>query len=376
MPSLDFYLNELIKHNPTDNPGLVSDIYFQVNSVIKINLRQEWVPAGTNGFFEAWKNKIISREEMDGLIKNCQDLNSEKENLMKDLNIDIKNLKDFAISWPQKGEAIMRIRAHIATERNGKTLCLRILPPKPIEFKNLKLIKQVVDMVNNPYGLILVSGVTGGGKSTTIASMVDRYCRGNNGHVKTLEAPIEHIFKFEDKLITQHWVGFHTPTWADGIQDALRDKVNVIVIGEIREIDALKAAVQAANSGQLVIASTHHTYASHVISYLKAMYPTNEQEHAEKVLTEIIIGIVCQRLLPDKTDKGVIPCYEVLVNDSNMKKIARKDGLVGIEKAMQTHDQCVPWNTCLEKLCERGLIDQEIYEKYLRKDGTENSVKR
>ena len=365
--------------NEPSKPGLVSDIYFNTDSPVYLNWRREWVPieevVGSN---DNDLTRPITRAEMADVIKYCNSSNTERQNLIKDLEKKADSVTDFAIDWPtiEEGKSVVpnmwRIRAHIGNSNRGKTLCARILPRRPLPFHSLGFPNAVLEAANKRSGLMLVCGTTGGGKSTTIAALIEHYCKNHKGHVATLENPIEYVLDsdvFKNRLVTQQWVGQHTPSWEEGIMGALRDRVTVIVIGEIRELPELRAAIKAANSGHLVIASTHDNSATRVMSNLVNLFPFSEQQQARKTLSNCLIGVLCQDLFPSTHEnKPVIPCYELLVNSSQIRTSLVNEDFSVLHSAMDHDEDCTAWDTCLKGLFGNGLISEDVYKRNKRQE--------
>jgi len=359
-----------------DAPGLVSDIYFSASRPVYVNFHREWFPVAEA--VAGAPSEPLTREQLAECITYCTHVNTERSNLMKDLELKLSEVTDFAIDWPAPSSdgaigashSKWRLRAHVGHSSLGKSLCVRVLPRCPLPLVTLGFHHSVVELVERPNGLMLVCGATGGGKSTTIAALLDHYCKDHRGHVATLENPIEYVLdsgNLANRLITQQWVGYHTPSWKTGILDTLRDQVDLIVIGEIREIGSLRAAVQVANSGHLVIASTHHDSAVRVLHHLVSLFPALEQDQARRSLAECLIGVLCQNLLPSTNERRpVVPCYELFRSNEESRRLLGSENFSTLDTFLQDNDNCTSWQKCLDELHRRGTITEDTYARYSR----------
>jgi len=206
---------------------------------------------------------------------------------------------------------------------NGYTVCgvkqrlkmaVRRLPIKQPTLKDIGLTENVRIMVDNPRGLILVTGSTGSGKSTTVSAMVDCINEARSYHILTIEDPIEYVFTPKKSTFSQREIGSDCPTFFDGVYDAMRQRPNVIIIGEIRDRETAEAALLAAESGHLVIGTVHGNNVSGAIHKLLSLFPKDERDSKRDALSSTLLGVISQILLPNTKKDGYVLAAELLFN--------------------------------------------------------------
>lgn len=364
--------------------GYISDIYLQPDRPPFFYVCKRWMAPGSRllGNLQGFK---VTRDYIRKIISTCLERNTEKDELVgRESGTHAQT--DFAFDWvgrptapkamvavpdgaaPQK---VWRLRAHVSYNNLGQSLTLRLLTRDIPSIEELNLPRQIKNMVHSRSGLVLICGPTGGGKSTTMASMVKTYAASRFGHIATLEDPIEYVLDFPDRLVTQQMVGRHVESWTRGIYHALRDKVELLVIGEMRDPDSIRAAIQAASAGHLVMASTHYTSSTRVLNALVNVFPPHEIESMKHALLSCLIGVVCQNLLPcTKAGHGsVMPCYEVMFNTAEIRANLMQnsfnvlDGLLGSSKSRELGN--IRWRTRLQEMVQQQLITEDVYDFYL-----------
>ncbi len=240
-----------------------------------------------------------------------------------------------------------RFRANLHRQRGLMCLCFRHVKSTVPPLQALGLPEIILNIAAYERGLILVTGATGSGKSTTMACMLEFMNQTMNRHIITIEDPIEYNFVDKNCVIEQREVGIDVVTFASALKHALRQDPDVIVVGEIRDRTSLESAVQAADTGHLVIGTLHTSNAGQSVSRLLDMYPHEERDAVRKSLAENIKAIVCQRLVPRASGKGVAPCNEVLIQTGTIRKLILDDKIdklsnaiaAGKEAGMFTFDQ-------------------------------------
>lgn len=357
--------------------GYVSDIYLLPERPPFFYVCKRWVVPGPR-FLANLEGFRVTKEFIRSVLNTCYERNTEKsENTISSTKHEMA-LTDFAFDWEMKEAPSMesplqqkkrtwRVRAHVSYNNLGQSLTLRLLSRDVPNIEDLHLPSHVKNMVYNPSGLVLVCGPTGGGKSTTMASLVKAYAAARFGHISTLEDPIEYVFDFKDRLVTQQIVGRHVESWSKGIHHALRDKVELLVIGEMRDSESVRAAIQAAGAGHLVIASTHYTSATRVLNSLVNLFPPHEVEVMKQSLMNCLIGVVCQNLLPGSIRgvHSVIPCYEIMFNTAEIRANLMQnsfnvlDGLLGTAKYRE--QGIVKWQARLDEMLATGQISKEVH---------------
>ncbi len=274
---------------------------------------------------------------------------------------------DFCHAIPGVG----RYRANAFVQRRGVCASFRCIPNLPPTFAELRLPGQLTELLDYHQGLILVSGPAGGGKSTTLAAIINLINESKSDHVITLEDPIEFMHPVKNSLVNQREVGSHTQSFARALRAALREDPDVIMVGEMRDTETIRMALMAAETGHLVIATLHTTSAVATVDRLIESFPPDEQAQVRMGLAESLKYVVSQSLAPRADGKGRVAVYEVLKGTMNVGTLIRDSktyqlpSLMQISRAagMQTLDQA------LEDLLDSGLISAETaYARAEKKD--------
>ncbi len=264
---------------------------------------------------------------------------------------------DFCHAIPGVG----RYRANAFVQRKGTCASFRCIPNLPPTFADLRLPGQLTELLDYHQGLILVSGPAGGGKSTTLAAIINLINETKSDHVITLEDPIEFVHPVKNSLVNQREVGRHTQSFARALRGALRQDPDVIMVGEMRDVDTIRMSLMAAETGHLVVATLHTTSAVATVDRLIESFPPDEQQQVRMGLSESLKYVVSQSLVPRADGKGRVAVYEVLKGTMNVGTLIRDSktyqlpSLMQISRAsgMQTLDQS------LEELLDAGLITAE-----------------
>ena len=235
---------------------------------------------------------------------------------------------DFAYGIPSVG----RFRVNVFRQRGSISLVMRRLRFGGPTFDELHLPDVVRSLAEEPRGLVLVTGPTGSGKTTTLAAMIEHINRTKQGHIVTIEDPIEVLFRDDQSSINQREVGNDTESFESALRAALRQDPDVILIGEMRDTDTVRAALQAAETGHLVLSTLHTVDATETVNRVLDFFPPHQQQQIRLTLAGALKGIVCQRLVPT-ADGGRIPGVEIMVNTGRIaERIADPD------KTSQIHD--------------------------------------
>jgi len=283
---------------------------------------------------------------------------SQREKFRKKKEIDL------AYAVPGLG----RFRVSVFQQRGTVSMVLRVVPTKILGFKELNLPPVLEKLSMENRGLIIVTGTTGSGKSTTLAAMVDYMNVHRVEHIVTIEDPIEFLHRDKRCIINQREVGADTESFAGALRVTLRQDPDVILVGEMRDFETVDLALAAAETGHLVLTTLHTLDAVETVNRLVAFYPPHQQQQIRLELAAVLKGIVSQRLMPRADGKGRIPAVEVLVSTSLIRdKIIDKERTMEIKEAiadgvtqygMQTFDQC------LIKLYNRKLITLDTALRY------------
>jgi pilus retraction protein PilT len=263
---------------------------------------------------------------------------------------------DFAYAVPGLG----RFRVNLFHDHLGTGAALRLIPDVILSFEQLGLPQSVASLCQAPSGLILVSGPTGSGKSTTIAAMVEHVNRSRRGHVITLEDPIEFVYRNTLALVNQREIGVHARSFASALRAAMREDPDVIVVGEMRDAETTALTLEAASTGHLVLATSHTTTAATTVDHVVSVFRSAEQEHARVLLAESLRGVICQTLCR-KIGGGRIAALEILLVGHAMQVLLREAKTHQIENAMLTSrkEGNVMLNDSLERLVMTRKVSRE-----------------
>ena len=226
---------------------------------------------------------------------------------------------DFAFSWRD----LARVRGSIFTQRGQAAMSLRIIPSKIPSFEDLGLPWAAARVAEQPRGFVLVTGPTGSGKSTTLASIIDRINETRATHILTIEDPVEYVHNHKKSAVTQREIGLDSPSVDRALRSALREDPDVLLIGEMRDIDSIQIALTMAETGHLVFATLHTNDAAQAIDRIIDVFPAWRQEQTRVQLAASLSAIVAQRLIP-KVGGGMVAAFEVLVATSPVRNLIRE----------------------------------------------------
>ncbi|ELN2575511.1 type IV pilus twitching motility protein PilT [Enterobacter kobei] len=251
---------------------------------------------------------------------------------------------DFAVTVAEG----QRLRGSAFKQINGVSIALRLLPRTCSPLSLLGVPRAIPELLSSDNGLILVTGATGSGKSTTLAAMVDFLNHHTDGHILTLEDPVEYLYRSERCLIQQREIGQHCPSFVEALRGALREDPDVILLGELRDAETIRLALTAAETGHLVLATLHTRGASQAIERLVDTFPAQEKDPVRNQLAGSLRAVLAQRLLPD-LQGGRVALYELLVNTPAAANLIREGktwqlpGIIqtGQQAGMQNFDQSV-----------------------------------
>lgn len=270
---------------------------------------------------------------------------------------------DFSYGVP--GSSRFRVNAY--HQRKSVSIALRVVASKVPTIEELDLPDIVSKLVEKPQGLILVTGPTGSGKSTTLASMIDYMNRTMRKHIITLEDPIEYLHRHGNSIIDQREVGFDTSNYASGLKAALRQDPDVILVGEMRDLETMSIAITAAETGHLVLGTLHTSSAPTTINRIIDVFPSEQQAQIRIQLASVLVGVISQRLFPTVDKKGRKAATEILVNNSAIANLIRNEKIHQIQSTMQT-SRAQGMHTLemsIKELLDRNVIQKEVASQYL-----------
>jgi len=269
---------------------------------------------------------------------------------------------DFAFSFEDK----CRFRVAICYQRGTLAINMRVLPYKFLTFEQIGVPPTVTELLNSPKGIFLVTGPTGCGKTTTLASMVQWINLNRECHIVTIEDPIEYYFKPKRSIFTQREVRVDVPSFAEGTVRAMRMDPDVMLVGEMRDVATITAAVTAAETGHLVFSTLHTTGADRTVERIVGIFPMEQQEQIRIQLSGTLVAVISQVLIPRKDGKGRMAALEVMVATNAIRHLIRDKKEHSIVSAIQTGHALGmrSMDDSLLNLFRRGLITKEEVLRY------------
>jgi twitching motility protein PilT len=343
VPAIDAYLNEIL-----DKKG--SDLHFIAGDPARVrqfgdlqSLRQERLDAN-----------FVKDALYEIMPKQAQDRFEEKDGA------------DFAYTLGERG----RFRVNVMRQLNGMGAVFRAIPSKAFTMDELKLPESVRQMSRANQGLILVTGKTGSGKSTTLAAMIDDINSRVKGHILTIEDPIEFVHQRKQCLISQREIGVHSQSFAHALHSALREDPDVILVGELRDLETMSIAVTAAEMGILVMGTLHTNGAAQTVDRMVNVFPADKQSHVRTMLSTSLRGVVSQQLLQRADKQGRVAALEILVNTPAASNLIRQGKLDQLENTMQVGGAfgMRTMDTAIQNLLDsRQVTGREAFKKAINK---------
>lgn len=286
----------------------------------------------------------------------------EAVNTMAPVSMRDKIFSSYDSDFPYDIEGVARFRVNLAMSFGSHSMTIRVVSFNIPGFEELGLPKSIENFAQFENGIILVTGVAGSGKSTTIASILENINTNQKKHIVTIEDPIEYVYKSKKSIFTQRQIGIDTANYLDGLKYALRQDPDVILIGEIRDMETVQSALHAAETGHLVFATLHTFNAIQTINRILSFFDPIAREAVRAQLAEVFRGTISQRLLPKASGKGRVPALEILFSTPTIKDFIIKDELEEIYKLVQKggYNDMLTFNQCLYDLIQRGIITKEV----------------
>jgi twitching motility protein PilU len=317
-----------------------SDLFFSTGAPIYINIEGDSIPV----------NKQIMKP---GMVKEiAYSLMNEKQIAQFEETLEM----NFALGLHDLG----RFRVNVFRQRGEVSMVIRHIKNVIPSIENLGLPPIVKDLVMRPRGLVLIVGATGSGKSTTLAAMVDHRNENESGHILTLEDPIEFIHTHKKSVVDQREIGIDTQTFESGLKNAMRQAPNVILIGEIRDMETMKHAIAYSETGHLCLATLHANNANQAIERILSFFPQDGRQGLLLALALNLIGVVSQRLIPGMQTKRVA-AIEVLLNTPYIAELIQKGKLEEIKESMgeNTDIGMCSFDQSIYKLFQAGRVSAE-----------------
>jgi len=319
----------------------ISDIHITTNSNIALRVRKS-----------IQKSDIFtSKADVIELSKKlCGD---EYETFMKDRQIDLG------------GEIEgVRYRANIYFERGEIAIALRVIEGKIKSIVELNLPYVLLDLIKRKSGLILVTGPTGSGKSTTLAAMINEINKSTASHIITIEDPIEYIFTNEKSIVHQREIGKDLNSFDDGLRSILRQDPDVIMIGELRDRKTIETVLKASETGHLVLTTLHTSSVKQTINRITGFFGTEDATKIRSQLSHSLVAILCQKLIPGTDGRSMIPAFEIMINTTATANLIRIGDSAQLSTYMLTDQKkgSIPMDKSIENLIAKKLIKREDIE--------------
>ncbi len=303
-----------------------------------------------SGRLRSLDTKVLDNEDAVALMKSITPERCQQE-------LQEHGSTDFGFAYGDRA----RFRVAVFRQRGNISIVLRLIPNELLTFDQIGLPEIVRELIRRPRGLFIVTGPTGSGKTTSLATMIDHINMSYDRHIVTVEDPIEYYHYHKKSVVNQREVGVDVPSFSEALRRALRQDPDVILVGEMRDLDTIEAAIAAAETGHLVFATLHTSGASGTINRIIDAFPTNQQEQIRVQLSVTLLAVLSQQLLSRSDKPGRVASYEFLVVTPAIANLIRENTTFRIDSAIQTGKKfgMQLLDDHLWGLFERGVIDAE-----------------
>jgi len=339
MATIDEFLLEALKGN-------ASDLHFVSGDPVR---------ARVHGSLQVMRGETLTTEFVQEAVYEIMDGAAQR-------TFEAVDAADFAYEIPD----VSRFRVNAFRHINGIGAILRAIPSKAMTLEELNMPRVVHQLCKHTQGMILVTGKTGSGKSTTLAAMIDEMNRSLRGHILTIEDPIEFVHTAKGCLVSQREVGVHSPNFADALHSALREDPDVILVGEMRDLETISIAVTAAEMGILVMGTLHTNGAAQTVDRIINSFPADKQAHIRTMISTSLRGVISQQLLPTIHRPGRAAALEIMINTPAVSNLIRQGKLDQLETAIQSGGNIgmKSMDSALMDLVEKGWVSGK--EAYLQ----------
>ena len=303
-----------------------------------------------NGRLVPLKTKVLGPEDTLSLMKSITSDRCQQE-------LQERGSTDFGFAF---GESA-RFRVSAFRQRGVVGLVLRLIPNRIFTFEEIGLPLALKELCRRPRGLFLVTGPTGSGKTTTLATMIDHINGNADAHIITIEDPIEYYHTHKRSLVTQRELGVDVPSFEEGLVRALRQDPDVILVGEMRNLETISTAITAAETGHLVFATVHTTGAQGTVNRVIDAFPEREQEQVRAQLSTTLIAVISQSLVPRANGRGRVAAFEIMIMTPAIGNLIRQQKTYQIDSEIQTGGRLgmMPLDESLARLYRAGTIVEE-----------------
>lgn len=295
-----------------------SDVHIRVGQEIMMRVHGRFVKLTTT---------ITTADDAEGIVKQIAHEKHQQE-------LQVRGAVDFAYALSDG----TRFRCAVCKDFNGVAVVMRRIPVQLMSLEELRLpnAQTIIAEINSLRGLVLVTGPTGSGKTTTLATLIDHLNTGYDVHIVTIEDPIEYVHRHKRGIITQREVHIHTPGFADALRDALRQDPDVILVGEMRDLETIETALTAAETGHLVFGTLHTMNAAGTVDRIIDVFPADKQAQIRTLLSVTLKMVLAQTLVPRANATGVVAAYEIMLNNPAIANLIREAKTPRIPSTMQT----------------------------------------
>lgn len=328
------------------------------NNASDIHLSEGYPPiVRIDGKLLPLKGKILTKQDLEDIIVQILD-DYQMERFRRDLELD------FGYSIP----GLAHFRTNAFTKLGGFGLAFRIIPDKIRSLQELGMPEGVIRLSKEFEGLVLVTGPTGHGKSTTLAGMIEMMNSDRHAHIITIEDPIEYTYKRKTCLIQQRELGHHTKSFSAALRSALREDPDVILVGEMRDLETIALALTAAETGHLVLSTLHTRDAPDTVNRIIDVFPAAQQGQVLAQIASSILGVISQRLLPTASGSGRVAAVEVMIANSAIRNLVRERKVHQIPSIMQSSTTIgmQSMDDSLLQLIRDNKISRQIAIKYAK----------
>ena len=312
-----------------------------------------------NGDIRRINVEPLEHKNVHGMVYDIMNDGQRKayeENLEVDFSFEIPNLA--------------RFRVNAFNQQRGAAAAFRTIPSKVLTLEQLNCPPIFKELTQQANGIVLVTGPTGSGKSTTLAAMVNEVNENEYGHILTLEDPIEFVHESKKCLINQREVGPHTLSFTNALRSALREDPDVILVGELRDLETIRLALTAAETGHLVFGTLHTSSAAKTVDRIVDVFPAAEKEMIRAMLSESLRAVIAQTLLKTKDGSGRVAAHEIMIGTPAIRNLIRENKVAQMYSSIQT-GQSLGMQTmeqCLQDLVRRNVVAESEARKAARKD--------